>query len=548
MRNTEMARPSWPAESQTSCFLRDLITSLEQSASAKGDHCAVRFFSGETCTDVSYRDLHAGARHYAALFQAAGLEPGCVIFIVLKHHRELYDAFLGAMMAGFIPSFLPYATPKQNPESYWAAHAALFRRVTPGMIVTFAGNEAPVHAALGPDSATRVLSVEAARGMAPPAPVPVPRSAETVALLQHSSGTTGQKKGVMLTHGQIERQIASYAASLGFTGDDIVASWLPLYHDMGLFSSFLMPIMLGALDAEFRLLAYPPLCGGGAAAAPGPEHAARRHQLLRAGARRYAGAVSQLFRRSGPLARRAAGLLCHGRNRVRDLAIRCPVRTLRIDPVALTEPGQPVRRLSEGGAEHVSNGRPIAGIRVRIETAAGRVEVCPGARSEAAGEIQVSGDFVFDGYYRNPEGTAQAFTEDGWYRTGDIGFCDEGEIFVCGRTKELLIIHGKNYYVGDIEQVLSAIGGVKPGRAVVFDIFDPETDSDECVVMAETELDDPASLRSLKREIRERVAQRLTLQVRSIELVAPGTLVKTTSGKMSRSENRKVWMLAREGR
>jgi acyl-CoA synthetase (AMP-forming)/AMP-acid ligase II len=163
MRNTEMARPSWPAESQTSCFLRDLITSLEQSASAKGDHCAVRFFSGETCTDVSYRDLHAGARHYAALFQAAGLEPGCVIFIVLKHHRELYDAFLGAMMAGFIPSFLPYATPKQNPESYWAAHAALFRRVTPGMIVTFAGNEAPVQAALGPDSATRVLSVEAAR-------------------------------------------------------------------------------------------------------------------------------------------------------------------------------------------------------------------------------------------------------------------------------------------------------------------------------------------------------------------------------------------------
>ena len=89
---------------------------------------------------------------------------------------------------------------------------------------------------------------------------------------------------------------------------------------------------------------------------------------------------------------------------------------------------------------------------------------------------------------------------------------------------------------------------MKPGRAVVFDIFDPETDSDECVVMAETELDDPASLRSLKREIRERVAQRLTLQVRSIELVAPGTLVKTTSGKMSRSENRKVWMLAREGR
>ena len=579
MRNTEMARPSWPAESQTSCFLRDLITSLEQSASAKGDHCAVRFFSGETCTDVSYRDLHAGAQHYAALFQAAGLEPGCVIFIVLKHHRELYDAFLGAMMAGFIPSFLPYATPKQNPESYWAAHAALFRRVTPGMIVTFAGNEAPVHAALGPDSATRVLSVEAARGMAPPAPVPVPRSAETVALLQHSSGTTGQKKGVMLTHGQIERQIASYAASLGFTGDDIVASWLPLYHDMGLFSSFLMPIMLGAtilsLDpfewvaAPHRLLqvvaegrashcwmpnfAFSHIRRYVEAAQPPRQDLSTLRAIISCSEPVRADTLAQFrsyFADQGlsPAAPQACYAMAETVFAVTQSDVSRPVRTLRIDPVALTERGQPVRRLSEGGAEHVSNGRPIAGIRVRIKTAAGVVEVCPGARSEAAGEIQVSGDFVFDGYYRNPEGTAQAFTEDGWYRTGDIGFCDEGEIFVCGRTKELLIIHGKNYYVGDIEQVLSAIGGVKPGRAVVFDIFDPETDSDECVVMAETELDDPASLRSLKREIRERVAQRLTLQVRSIELVAPGTLVKTTSGKMSRSENRKVWMLAREGR
>ena len=415
--------------------------------------------------------------------------------------------------------------------------------------------------------------------MAPPAPVPVPRSAETVALLQHSSGTTGQKKGVMLTHGQIERQIASYAASLGFTGDDIVASWLPLYHDMGLFSSFLMPIMLGAtilsLDpfewvaAPHRLLqvvaegrashcwmpnfAFSHIRRYVEAAQPPRQDLSTLRAVISCSEPVRADTLAQFrsyFADQGlsPAAPQACYAMAETVFAVTQSDVSRPVRTLRIDPAALTERGQPVRRLSEGGAEHVSNGRQIAGIRVRIKTAAGRVEVCPGARSEAAGEIQVSGDFVFDGYYRNPEGTAQAFTEDGWYRTGDIGFCDEGEIFVCGRTKELLIIHGKNYYVGDIEQVLSAIGGVKPGRAVVFDIFDPETDSDECVVMAETELEDPASLRSLKREIRERVAQRLTLQVRSIELVAPGTLVKTTSGKMSRSENRKVWMLAREGR
>jgi len=198
-----------------------------------------------------------------------------------------------------------------------------------------------------------------------------------------------------------------------------------------------------------------------------------------------------------------------------------------------------------GAVSYVSNGSPIDGLSVRIATQAGNYMLNSGSTSPSAGEIQVSGACVFSGYYLDPGQSAAAFTQDGWYRTGDIGFTVEGELYICGREKELLIIHGKNYYVGDIEQCVSSVPGVKPGRAVVFTVFDEDSDSESCIVMAETEETDPGRLRDIKRLVKQEVYRAVVLTVRTVDLVPVGTLAKTTSGKMSRSQNQDIWLKSR---
>jgi acyl-CoA synthetase (AMP-forming)/AMP-acid ligase II len=152
------------------------------------------------------------------------------------------------------------------------------------------------------------------------------------------------------------------------------------------------------------------------------------------------------------------------------------------------------------------------------------------------GEIEVSGNFVFDGYFQNPEATEKAFDKM-WFRTGDIGFIHDNELFVCGRIKELLIVHGRNYYANDVEEVVGLVDGVKPGRVAVMGIYDQTTASEEVFVVAETTLVEPNTRRELKRNVRKAVFDRLELQIRKVEIVDVGQLVKTTSGKVSREEN-----------
>lgn len=552
---------------------RNFVRAISHHGSHTPDKTAVAFISGASTEIVTYGDLNARARSFAQFFANSGLPEKSVIFIVLKHKRELFDTFIGAMMAGFIPSFLPYATPKQDPVKYWEAHAALFARVDPSMIVTYADNLEPISGALAQDSATAVVAVEEIDLSPADHFICADDADDAVALLQHSSGTTGLKKGVMLSHAQVRLQVASYSDSFDFDASCIVASWLPLYHDMGLFSSFLMPIMLGstivALDpfewvgkpvqlldaihdykathcwmpnfAFSHLRRYVEMTK-----TPVPDLSSLRAAISCSEPVR-GDTVAQFREFFAPYGLAAtAPQACYAMAEtvfaVSQSDHTAQPRLVRIDLTALKQPDQQVLRTdADNGLDFVSNGVPIEGIEVRIDTKGGPVLVASGVNAQQAGEIQVRGSFVFDGYYRNPEQSAVAFTPDGWYRTGDIGFCDGGELFICGRTKELLIIHGKNFYVGDIEQIITTIDGVKPGRVVTFDVFDPQTDSDECVVMAETTITDTKEQRALKRDIKSQVAQKLSLQIRTVDLVAPGTLAKTTSGKMSRAENKTIW-------
>lgn len=492
-----------------------------------------------------------------------------VVLLFLKHHPVQLPAYLGTMMAGLIPSFMAFPTPKQDPVLYWKSHAALIRRIRPTAIVTYPEIACDLEA-LCAEFGTRVLLIDdLAAGDPEGLPGPLPGPGDT-ALLQHSSGTTGLKKGVELTFGQIEAQAAAYAPAIGLGPDSTVVSWLPYYHDMGLFTAFLIPLTVGAAVVSMDAFAW---VGRPASlfelierfrgthcwlpnfafrhlvnTVPREEAGGRRYRLdsieafvscsepvksatLREFGEAFAGFGIRPEQLTACYAMAETGFAVSQSDPMRHEAVRFyaaePLRTSgRAVAVAPDHPG--ARAL-------VSNGPPLDGVEVRILPPDGSA-AAPGGEGAPVGEIAVRGSIVFSGYYEDPAATAAALG-DGWYRTGDIGFLDGGELFISGRIKDVIIVHGRNYYAHDIEEVVSAETGVVPGRAVAVGVANEEVGSEDVIVLAETRTADEAERKALTRAIKRAIFDRLELTVRSVHLVTPGWLTKTSSGKISRSEN-----------
>ncbi len=524
---------------------------------------------GDRVKQLSYGDTLDEARRWACVLRRRGVVKGDHVVIALTHREEIYLSFLGAMWIGAIPTVIPFPTPKQAVDVYWNEYRAMLAHVEPRAVVTYAENVAPIQAALAGrtcalvdvDAPEVVNTRELAAGD------PASTEPDDVALLQFSSGTTGLRKGVMLSHAQIARHMHAYGRSIGFGRTDTVASWLPLYHDMGLIACFLMPIHTGAtvvsLDA-FEWVARPwmlldaiEMYRATFAWLPNfafhhivrtlPEACAFKLESMRAFincSESCKPATFDLFaeRMGAHGVRREQLQASYGMAEtvfaVTQTPPGSPPRVLSVDRSAL-EAAQQVRAVASSHAERqdfLSCGRIIYGLDVRIVPIDdGRSTTHRG--DNCVGEIQVRGSTLFSGYFRN-EAASQAAIVDGWYRTGDIGFMEGGELFVCGRTKELVIVHGRNYYAHDIEAIASLVDGIKPGRAVAFGIDDPETGSEEAVVLAETEVVDPEERRQLKLAVKAAIFDRLVLTVRSVVLARPAALIKTTSGKLSRLENK----------
>jgi fatty-acyl-CoA synthase len=211
-----------------------------------------------------------------------------------------------------------------------------------------------------------------------------------------------------------------------------------------------------------------------------------------------------------------------------------PVRRLTINRNSVARLGRV--GLSETADDRLtllSNGRPIDGCAVRVRRDGkflSEMEI---------GEICVSAEFMFSGYYKNPEARSDAFV-DAWYCTGDLGFIQQGEIFIVGRLKDVIIINGKNVFAHDIEAAMGSISGIKPGRCVAVGHYAEKVGSEQLVIIAERDgdgLDDGL----LQREINRAVVEEIGIPCNDIRLVDPGWLVKTTSGKLSRTENAKKY-------
>jgi acyl-CoA synthetase (AMP-forming)/AMP-acid ligase II len=188
-----------------------------------------------------------------------------------------------------------------------------------------------------------------------------------------------------------------------------------------------------------------------------------------------------------------------------------------------------------GGRPAVSVGRPLPGVELEIVGADGAP-----LPERGVGEIRVRSPFDFAGYYGNAAATREA-VRDGWYHTGDVGYRVAGELFVTSRQKDVLIVGGVNVWPQDLEELAASVPGVHPGRAVAFAAFDPVRQTERVVVLAET--DEPAGARrAIEVGIRQRILAALQIANFEVHLVAPGWLVKSSSGKLARRESRERWL------
>jgi acyl-CoA synthetase (AMP-forming)/AMP-acid ligase II len=546
--------------------MKTILEALQTHAIRRSGDVFCHFVQGGNETKIRYGDLMRGAERYAALYQQNGIEPGGVILIILRHTPELFYSFLGAILAGAVPSFMPYPTSKQDPRLYWHSHRKLFERIGPGAVLTYPENIAPLQENIQ-GLPMRLLTPENAAAMTR-RPLSVMVKPHKTALLQHSSGTTGLKKGVALSNQAVIRQVSSYADTIQLSQDDCIVSWLPLYHDMGLVACFLMPLITGTTLVQldpFEWVVNPVMLFDAIKKHQGtlcwlPNFAF--HHLCRTvrpslnfdltSMRAWINCSEpcraetfELFERKFSSAGVKTGQLqvCYAMAEtvfaVTQTTMDEPPRMLTVDSDALKAQGRALIVTPDKPHHKVlSTGRTIPGMQVCIVNNSGAL-----LQEGCIGEVAISGNCLFTGYYKFDEETRRKL-RGGWYHSGDLGFLYQGELYITGRKNDLIIVHGRNYYAHELEFLVNQVPGVHPGRNVAAGWFRPEIGSQEVVIITETKAGEDIDRPKLVQDIKQAILDQTGLLVFDVYLVDSGWLVKTTSGKLSRHENLNKYLAA----
>ena len=526
--------------------------------------------AGEEDLPVTYSELVERSSAFSAALEEAGIKPGEVVILIQEHGLDLVNAYFGVILHGAIPSIMPFLTEKLLPERYRAGLASLISISKPAAIITYADFEDEVRSALiDGDSVRAVIVAEEVSGDALvdlDAMGGLQRAPEDVVLLQHSSGSTGLQKGVALSHQAVFNQLESYQLALALQDDDVIVSWLPLYHDMGLIAGFLMPLLSGIplvlmspfdwVRAPYRLMQAVSKYKGTLSWLPNFAYSfcakkVRDRHLQDVDLSSWRAVINcsepmrwdsqQVFldRFQGFGFREEALTTCYAMAEnvfaVTQGGITDPVTYDDIDREVFQIERRAVAALDgRPSLRMVSAGKPIRNVEVKIVTPAG--EALP---ERQVGEIALRSDCMLTGYFHREDLTEEAFI-DGWFLTGDYGYLADGEVYISGRKKDLIIVGGKNVYPQDVEEIVNGVPGVHPGRVVAFGVFNDDAGTEEVAVVAE--IDDPADQDRVADAVRKAVAHGSAVVLRYVHLVDAHWLVKTSSGKIARSANKEKFL------
>jgi fatty-acyl-CoA synthase len=507
---------------------------------------------------VRYPDLWLEARRRAHAMAAIGLQRGDRVALVLPEPDEFILTFIAALAGGFVavPIYPPQTLAKMEAYGDTVRHvlAASGARV---LITNDALRPMIEQHLVRGASATRVVSerdVREAEGFDGQSPEPV--SLDDLAFLQFTSGSTSSPKGVMVTHRNLS--VNSHAImfdGLKSTPADRGVSWLPLYHDMGLIGFVIAPLYalvqvmflptsafirrpslwLEAIHRFRGTITFAPNFAFALATRAVTEGQARSWDLscmraLGCGAEPIQPDVLRAF--MGRFA--AQGLkpesilpsygMAEATLAITFADVAAPIRTDTIDLAAMRA-GEARPATSGPTMELVSCGRPFPGHDLAVMGAGGKR-----LGERQVGEVWLRGPSVTAGYYGDAAATEEAFG-DGWLKTGDLAYQAEGELFICGRAKDLIILNGKNYYPQDIERIVSKIDGIRDGQCVAFSRFD-DSGAEIAVVVAESR----KQTAGLAQAIISAVRGELGLTITEAHFIKRGTLAKTSSGKVRRRE------------
>jgi acyl-CoA synthetase (AMP-forming)/AMP-acid ligase II len=505
-------------------------------------------------TFLPWGEVVERALRAAGALAGLGVAPGDRVAVVLRTEPAFLDAFLGAWLCGAVPVPLYPPVRLGRMDEYLAATARMLE-VSGARVVISAGGSRRLLGAAVERARPPLGCVDAARLLqAPPAAPRLPAPGE-LGLVQFSSGSTVDPKPVALTHGALQAMVDALLVETAPDRDrDALVSWLPLYHDMGLIGGLLGPLAYPGhlvLIAPEHFLARPALWpravarhGGTISMAPSFAYAyvadrvrpadlqglsLARWRLALDGAepvsadalRRFAAALGPHGLDPGALVpvyglSEAALAVTFGRH-------GAPFGSRRVDAVRLARDGV----VAPGPREVVSVGRPVAGVEVELRTSSGGL-----AGEGRLGRIWVRGPALMQGYLGDPAATARAL-QGGWLDTGDLGFALEGELYVHGRAKDVVIVRGANRAPEEFEAPLAGVAGLRPGCAVA--VGRTVGGEEELWILAERApdtADDAAVAAAAGQAIREASG----VAPREVRLLPAGTLPRTSSGKLRRGE------------
>ncbi len=569
-RVTERRRAPAAAPTLVPESARTLTDVLRRYAEADPErvHIVLRGDDGQE-RPITYGALLERASAVAAGLRERGLGRGQSVALMLRTEPAFFDAFFGVLLAGGVP--VPIYPPfrPDRLEEYAERQIGILDNAQARWLLTF--QEAERVAGLLRPRVPSLRGVTTPEQLAAPGVPPLAQdlTADDPALIQYTSGSTGAPKGVLLTHANILANIRAIGESIEIRPDDVAVSWLPLYHDMGLIGSWLGALYWSVPIAILSPLAFLARPGrwlwmlhahrGTISAAPNFafDLCARKVrddeiQGLDLSAWRLA------LNGSEPV---SAETIERFTNRFAPYGFKpeamCPVYGLAESSVALTvspigrgprvdrvarEPflgereARPAPPDAPAPLRFVSCGRPLPGHEVRVVDADGRAL---GERVE--GRVEFRGPSVTSGYFRNPAATRGA-RRDTWMDSGDLGYWADGELYITGRQKDMIIKAGRNIYPQEVEEVVGDVAGIRKGCVAVFGVPDPAIGTERLVVVAETRETAAATRERLRAAVVERVVAALGIPPDTVVIGDPGSVLKTSSGKIRRGATRDAYL------
>lgn len=532
----------------------------------------VHWVAGQEPYRWTYKNLIETAKKISVKLKEIRIKPGEVCAIIIRHNPLFYPLYLGISRIGALPAVLAYPNPRLHPDKFRQGLEGMSQRSGLDYILTERELDPIIRPLIDKPQST-IKSVyfplewDLSFEIDSMLDSEIENIASTIkdtdpAFLQHSSGTTGLQKPVVLSHRAVLNHVLNLGRAFKLSEKDKAASWLPLYHDFGLIAAFHIPlaygittvqldpfewvlapvILLEAITKEKATMSFLPNFAYNILADKIDEEELEGIDLS---------SLRIIVNAAEPIRHDSHQKFVNRFHKYgfNPLALACLYGMAEATlGVTVTEPGKPItelavdrNELSKGIVKFadnnsvvricVSSGKLIDGCQARIVDE-NRKDISDGL----VGEIVVKSVSQFDGYRNYPEKTAEV-VENGWYYTGDYGFRYKDEFFIIGRKKDIIIVAGKNIYPEDIEDAINQVEGVIPGRVIAFGEEDPDMGTEFVSVVAETN----AESEEEKNEIRLRILKAgmsIDIVIHKVYLVPPRWLIKSSSGKPSRKTNK----------